>query len=138
MKHTIKRMIFVLGLGAAASAGAQSISANLGAAITNGTNVTLGATLNDVTSFGGNGVSLRGQVDLGQATALSVDGLVNFPAGNLTIYAGPGVVIANGGVTLAATAGISAPVADRISVFGEGGFRFSGTGIFRAGVSYRF
>lgn len=136
----MKKALLVLGLGLVGGAGAQGLSLNGGISFTGGTGFHLGITANDITNIGGLGVSARVLGDFGGAgNVINVDALLSFPTVGLNLYAGPGIAIGTGGGTsFQVTGGALFPVADQFNLFAEGGFRFNGGSIFRAGIAYNF
>ena len=140
----MKKVLTLLTLTLASAAGAQALTLNLGGNFGSGAGVNLGLTARNLANFSGYSVDGRLSADLLGTTRLNADALVNFDAGQLGVYVGPGVSLGFFGNTIAVnpvlTAGVNVPLNGQFGVFGEGAFRFLNGGGFtgRVGVTYNF
>jgi hypothetical protein len=140
----MKKLLTVLTLALTSAAGAQALTLNLAGNFGSNAGVNLGVTARNLANLSGYSVDGRLSADLLGTTRLNADALVNFDAGQLGVYVGPGVSLGFFGNQIAInpvlTAGVNVPLSGQFGLFGEGAFRFLGNGGFtaRAGVTYNF
>ena len=140
-----KALLVGLGLAAAGlgSAGAQGLRLSGGGSLADGNlGLNFGLTALNITNLNGYPIDLRGSADVRSGfSAINADALINFPLVNFNLYGGAGVGFSlgnNNALFAALTAGLNAPISDRLGVFAEAALRFNAPSTVRFGVTYVF
>ncbi|ULH15905.1 hypothetical protein MF271_04555 [Deinococcus sp. KNUC1210] len=138
-------MNFLIGLGllGVPEARAQLIgtSVGIGAGPQGAIHVNLALSVRNAVLIGGYGIDARLLGDLGPFSALELDGLLNVPVGDFTLYGGPGAALAlhhTLNLRPTFTLGGSYIVDSQIGLFGEVGWNVSSGVRVRTGLTYSF
>ncbi|ADV68081.1 hypothetical protein [Deinococcus maricopensis] len=140
----MKKTLMLLALAVTSAAGAQALTFNLAGNFGSTVGVNVGVTARNLANLSGYSIDGRLSADLLGSARLNADALVNFDAGQLGVYVGPGVSLGFFGnsvtVNPALTAGVNVPLDGQFGLFGEATYRFLNNGGFagRVGVTYNF